>query len=512
MEAKTEKDESKGYSLYPYQKEAIEKLFNRLSKVEQNHNLLFQLPTGGGKTIIFSEIAKKYIQEKKKKVLILTHRIELSVQTSRALEATGVKNTIINSKSKSAEEHEGFDCFVAMVETLNNRLDEDDAYIDNIGLVIIDEAHYNSFRKLFKFFENVNMLGVTATPLSSNMNLPLYENYDELVTGASIASLIEDEYLSDASTFSYDVNLRTLKVGVSGDFTVASSDKLYGQFMMLEKLLNAYEEKCKGKKTLIFNSGIQTSLEVYKYFKEEGYDNIKHLDSTYSDTDRKEVLDWFHNTPNAVLTSVGILTTGFDEPTVESIILNRATRSLTLYHQMCGRGSRVYKDKKKFTIIDLGNNAQRFGLWQEGIDWHMVFKFPNRFLEGIFNREKELMMSQPYEMPDDVKDQFASYDHDDPFNMVEMHKYCIDNHLKPIQAIDFSIEDHLAMIVDNARDYWEGRDLQKLLADDIKHRIKQYSYCIAKSTDNYQQWLFETYNRKLQLELRKALPMGDDED
>ncbi len=68
--------------LYPYQAEAVEKIFKLLTELPPNANLLFQLPTGGGKTIIFSEIARRYIEKYKRKVLILTHHIELNKQTS----------------------------------------------------------------------------------------------------------------------------------------------------------------------------------------------------------------------------------------------------------------------------------------------------------------------------------------------------------------------------------------------------------------------------------------------
>ena len=155
-------------------------------------------------------------------------------------------------------------------------------------------------------------------------------------------------FLAKASTYSYDVNLRALKVGINGDYTVSSSERLYGNFLMQEKLLYAYEEKAKGTKTLIFNNGINTSKQVQAMFVEEGYPCM-HLDNTHSEKERADILKWFHTTPDAVLSSVSILTTGFDEPTVETIILNRATKSLTLYHQMIGRGSRVLKDKKEFT-------------------------------------------------------------------------------------------------------------------------------------------------------------------
>jgi len=129
---------------------------------------------------------------------------------------------------------------------------------------------------------------------------------------------------------------------------------LYTQAIMQGKLLEAYEEVAKGTKTLIFNAGILTSIAVYETFKKKGLP-VRHLDSTFSDKDRAETLEWFRNTKNGILTSVSILTTGFDEPEVETIMLNRATKSLTLYHQMIGRGSRVLPNKKQFKIIDLGN-------------------------------------------------------------------------------------------------------------------------------------------------------------
>ena len=167
--------------LYEYQKEDLAQVFKRIEKSPTKFNLLYQLPTGGGKTVVFSEIARRYIKEYKKRVLILTHRIELCNQTTKMLEGFGVNTMIIDSKVKELPKDHNFDCFVAMVETLNNRLNDKDINFENIGLVIVDEAHYNSFRKLFKFFDDCFMLGVTATPLSSNINLPMNEIYNCLL-------------------------------------------------------------------------------------------------------------------------------------------------------------------------------------------------------------------------------------------------------------------------------------------------------------------------------------------
>jgi superfamily II DNA or RNA helicase len=490
--------------LYPFQKTVVNQIIKELGDEGENFNLLFQLPTGGGKTVIFSNIAREYINKNKKKVLILTHRIELCIQTSRQLNAINVKNKVINSLVKELGDQNEFDSFTAMVETLNNRLQEDSDFIKNVGLVIVDEAHNNSFRKIFQYFKEVNILGVTATPLSSNKSLPLKDNYDKLIVGESIKSLIENGYLSNAETYTYDVNLHGLKIGVNGDFTVSSSDKVYSNYFMQEKLLFAYEEVAVGKKTLIFNSGIESSRSVYELFKKNNY-KVRHLDSTFSDTDRKDILKWFKETNGAVLTSVGILTTGFDEPTVESIILNRATRSLTLYHQMIGRGSRKLENKSVFQVIDLGNNVRRFGYWQEYIDWQDAFNFPDRFLEARLSEEDDILFEAEYEISKSLRDKIKDPAQLEGFSMKQVYDTCILEGKKGKEAVDISLDNHFEVIAENSEDMYDGLLLLQDLQDDIERRLKHYTKCITKATDNYLNWLKETYNRQLSQRIRTEL-------
>lgn len=490
-----------GKKLYDYQNDALEKIFERLRKFPEKYNLCFQLPTGGGKTVIFSEIAKRYIKETGKKVLILTHRVELLAQTSRMLDEFGVRNKIIVSKVKELPDQNEYDCFVAMVETLNNRLRDEKIEIEKVGLVIVDEAHYNSFRKLFKWFENNVILGVTATPLSSNVRLPLNENYHELIVGESISSLIEKGFLSKATTYSYDVSLHSLKVGINGDYTVSSSEKLYGNFFMQEKLLYAYEQKARGTKTLIFNNGINTSKQVQQMFADAGYE-CKHLDNTHSESERRDILKWFREKPNAVLSSVSILTTGFDEPTVQTIILNRATKSLTLYHQMIGRGSRVIPGKTDFNVIDLGNNARRFGLWEQYINWQDIFAHPHAYIESITSDEA-MEREIKYEMPEEVRARFMNSPVID-FDIKEEYVRTMRAGGKAKEVLTKSIYQHKTIIKENAKDLEEAFELVKVLEPDVKSRVKHYSYCISKSTDSYLEWLREEYLRKLYFELRQS--------
>lgn len=499
-ETALEQEERKvGKQLYSYQKGAINKIFKCFEEAKPDYHLLYQLPTGGGKTVIFSEIVRQYIKHHKKRVLVMTHRIELCKQTSGMLTEFGVKNKVVDSKA-NLDDQADYTCFVAMVETLNNRLNDDKLDISDIGLVIIDEAHYNSFTKLFKFFEKSFVLGVTATPLSSNIKLPMTDNYDELIVGETIESLIQNEFLARAETFSYNVGLTSLVVGANGDYTVKSSEDLYTNTDMLGKLLQAYEERCKGKKTLIFNNGINTSLHVYDTFRAAGYP-VAHLDNTNTKKEREQILKWFKETPDAILTSVSILTTGFDEPSVQSIILNRATKSLTLYYQMIGRGSRIFTKKNTFTVVDLGNNFHRFGPWGADIDWQKIFRSPNYYLENLLSDE-ELESNFRYEMPSELREQFAA-SKEVYFNIKEAYINSVRAGESSKVVLERSIAHHAKICIENSEDVYDALDLSKKLGDDIDYRIQRYTKCISKSTYNFVDWLKDDYRKKLRAYLRE---------
>ena len=492
MSVKTEID------LYNYQKGAIDKIFERFEDCPSDYHLLYQLPTGGGKTIIFSEIVRQYLKLKKKKVVVLTHRIELCNQTSKVLSGFGVLNKVVNSKA-SLDDQEEYSCFVAMVETLNNRLLDDKLDISDVGLVIIDEAHYNSFTKLLKFFSSSFILGVTATPLSSNINLPMTDNYDELIVGESISELIKNNFLARANLYTYNVGLTSLIVGANGDYTVKSSEELYTNNDMLSKLLLAYEERCLNQKTLIFNNGINTSLIVYDTFKKAGF-NVRHLDNTATKKQRSETLKWFKETPDAILTSVSILTTGFDEPTVKCIMINRATKSLTLYYQMIGRGSRLLKDKNTFEVIDLGNNFYRFGEWGSDIDWHKIFRNPMNYLDSI-QSDEEIEGRFRYEMPDDLKELFSNSENIH-FDVDKTYVESIKKGKSSKTVLEKAINHHSVMCVENSEDEFDALILVKELNDDIDYVIKRYSKCISKSTDNFLDWLTQDYKKRLRTNIR----------
>ncbi len=500
MSNNTEIKSKAGKRLYDYQRQALFKIFKSFENAPENHHLLYQLPTGGGKTVIFSEITRQYLKHYQRKVLIMTHRIELCKQTAGMLDEFNVENKIIDSKATLSNQSE-YECFVAMVETLNNRLNDAILDISDIGLVIIDEAHYNSFTKLFRFFNKSFILGVTATPLSSNMKMPMKGNYNQLIVGESIAALIEDEYLAKANIYSYNVGLNSLEIGANGDYTVKSSEDLYTNTNMLSKLLQAYQERAKGTKTLIFNNGINTSLYVYNTFKRAGY-SIAHLDNTNTKKERDTILKWFNQTPDAIITSVSILTTGFDEPSVESIILNRATKSLTLYYQMIGRGSRIIPGKSSFNVIDLGNNFHRFGSWGADLDWQKMFRSPDFYLDNLLTDE-DIESSFKYELPKDIRKEFLKTKEENLyFDIKRVYTDTIQLGQSSKKVLEKSIVHHANICVENSEDVFDALILAKKLGGNIDDRIYRYSKCICKSTHNFIDWLQEDYRKKLHSYIR----------
>jgi len=212
------------------------------------------------------------------------------------------------------------------------------------------------------------------------------EIYQDIVVGASIGDLIKLGNLVQEITFvkNYTDNSKLKIDSKTLDYSEQSMNDAYNDENALFNVVLNYKEICEGKKTMVFNSSSKSNLLVYNKFLEAGY-NVKMFDSINECESRKSVVNWFKNTPNAILCNVSVFTTGFDVTDVEAIILNRPTNSLSLFLQMVGRGGRstksIYKDN--FIVIDGGGNIDRHNEWSDATrDWKRIF------FEGL-NKEKE---------------------------------------------------------------------------------------------------------------------------
>lgn len=387
--------------LYPYQQEAVNKV---LELLKCKNKIILQANTGAGKTVMFSYITKQYVNNGRK-VLILCHREELVEQTVETLKKFEVSSQEIFPKTKQLKVLTA-DVYVGMVETIYNRVSKRKFEFDNIGLVIADECHIRVFQKVYPYFNNSKILGVTATPVHTQRikfwrcNIcrdTKYEpfeccndeaaewskpytfsmDYEDIVVGASMKELISfGQLVEDRSFILNYADLSKLKVDPkTGDFTTKSIDEVYANPEASFNVYKNYNELARGKRTIIFNGSTKSNAMVYQELIANGV-NAKMFDSVNETEDtRKDVVEWFRNEPDAVLCNVGVFTAGFDVKEVEAIILNRATDSLSLFLQMVGRGGRgsdkIYKDH--FIVIDGGGNINRFGEWSDDRDWRKIF-------------------------------------------------------------------------------------------------------------------------------------------
>lgn len=364
-------------NLRPYQEEAATLL--RRSFKKGNRRVILCAPTGAGKTVIFSDIAKK-TADAGKRVLILTDRIELLKQGTGALSRIGLETEQIKAGQKLEKINYKASAFVAMVETFNRRLSNKvfTSYLGKIDLLIIDEAHKGNFRKILDQFPNTFTIGATATPISGSKAHPLNEYYSDIVENTSIPELIGDGYLVRSRTYAAAEKISASSLQVKrGEYTDKSQFSAFDKKEHYTDCVDKYRHFCQGKKALVFNINIEHSLKVLESFREAGIPSA-HLDGETPERERNQILEDFNSGRILVLCNVGVLTTGYDEPSIECIILNRKTKSLPLYLQMVGRGSRLYPGKEYFTVLDMGYNFEEFGTWDEPRSMSEVFFNPHK--------------------------------------------------------------------------------------------------------------------------------------
>lgn len=361
-------------NLYPYQQALSTGAAELLTK---HRKIIVQLATGGGKTRIFSHITFKFNEKSSKKVLILVHRTELLQQTRRTL----YDQYNIISQPITAETRHLPDApvYVGMVETVYKRVLKNSNYLPkNIGLVIIDECHLGNFFKIIPMIEEPIVLGFSATPISARKTTPLKSFYDDIITGPQINELLQlpsgqctiVPNTTYRPKFSVDPNKFHVK---GGDFDEKEMSTEFSKGKHVQNVVEQYEKYMRGTKAIVFNCNIQHSKLVANAFIDHGY-QVRHLDGNSSD--RAEILKWFKVTPGAILCNVDIATTGFDEPSVETVIVNRSTLSVPLWLQMTGRGSRAFPGKDRFFILDMGANTLIHGDWCDDHDWNDIFHNP----------------------------------------------------------------------------------------------------------------------------------------
>ncbi len=334
--------------LYPYQEKAVDDL--RYALRRKVRAPLYVLSTGGGKTIIFSSIAKGAIA-RNKRVLILVHRKEIMAQTLSKLYEFGITaGQIAAGKPQTKDMVQ-----VAMVQTIVRRLSYATSRPD---LIIQDEAHHvtsdNSWGRVLKYWREVPCLGMTATP-SRLDGRGLGETFSEIIMGPSMKWLVDNGYLSDPVIFHPPEEVLQNYHVKRGDFDTKEQQQTMTRRKIVGDVIDHYRKHMGGLPAICFCVSVEHTKLMAEQFRAAGYVAAP-VYGDMADRDRDIALQGLANGSVQVVTSCDLISEGFDTPAVAGCILLRRTLSLGLYLQQCGRALRTAPGKTRAIILDhVGN-------------------------------------------------------------------------------------------------------------------------------------------------------------
>lgn len=342
--------------LRPYQQEARESIQDEWEKGVKR--TLLVLPTGCGKTIVFSKVIEDRVRLGER-VLVLAHRGELLDQAADKLErSTGLK--CATEKAEQTSIGSWFRVVVGSVQTMMRakRLEQfDRGFFDTI---IIDEAHHclsDSYQRVLQYFESANVLGVTATPDRGDMrNLGSY--FESLAYEYTLPRAIKEGYLCPIKALTIPLQLDLSSVGQqAGDFK--NSDLSTALDPYLESIAAEMWRVAQDRKIVVFLPLVKTSQKFTRILNAVGF---RAAEVNGESPDRAEILEDFYNGKYNVLCNSMLLTEGWDCPSVDCVVVLRPTKVRSLYSQMVGRGTRLFPGKTELLLLDFLWHTERHEL------------------------------------------------------------------------------------------------------------------------------------------------------
>ncbi len=327
----------------------------RQAILDGHKRILVVIPTGGGKTTIGGFMVHGTVN-KGGRALWLAHRKELVEQAHERIHQFGIKAGVMMAGHAPRRAHY---VQVASIATLIRR------DIPTARLVVVDEAHHSvsaGFLKVLYQYPDAIVIGLTATPYRLD-GRGLGDVYTKLVAPVSIADLIAQGHLTPVRYFGTRKDLEPkmdeVKT-VAGDYDAKAMFKQFDTRTLYDGIVDNYRRFANASRAIVFNVNVEHSLKVCAAFRAAGIAAC-HVDGETPRHEREQILKAFKAGQFEVLCNVNILTEGFDLPAIETVMLNRATKSKSLYLQMVGRGLRPAPGKSACTVIDQGGNVRHFG-------------------------------------------------------------------------------------------------------------------------------------------------------
>ena len=334
------------FELRPYQAEAKQAILAAWD--EGYRKTLLVLPTGCGKTVVFSSVTENQVN-KGHRVLIMAHRRELLDQAADKLkEASGLDSVLEKAESTSLGSF--LPVTVGSVQSLAQEKRLARFPNDYFQDIIVDEAHHclsDSYKRVLDHFPDANILGVTATPDRGDMK-NLGEFFDSKAYEYSMTEAIREGYLCPIKAQMIPLELDIADVGISsGDFSAGEIGHALEPY--LHQIAAEMATYCQGRKTVVFLPLIATSQKFCAMLNDAG---LRAAEVNGNSDDRSEVLADFEAGKYDVLCNSMLLTEGWDCPSVDCIVVLRPTKIRSLYQQMVGRGMRLSPGKTELLLLD----------------------------------------------------------------------------------------------------------------------------------------------------------------
>lgn len=378
-------------TLRPYQQEKKEWIF---TKWNSYFNVMLQLPTGAGKTVLFTSIIHDLNKVKETKILILAHRKELIDQISEHLTKYKIEHGIITSGRVRRLE---YDVQVASIQTITHKDNED--ILEKIApkFIIIDEAHHSlakTYTTFWKRCQDTWKLGVTATPY--RLNKRSFKGYfDQLITSYNIEKFIELGFLSDYTLYIDNPNSDLSKAidsikerSSTGDYKTSDLLNVLNVDRHIQKLVLCYMQYANEKKGIVYAVSKEHAYNICQAYQKIGIP-AEYVDSETNKTTRQDIIERFKKGKTKIMVNVNIFSEGFDCPDIDFIQLARPTWSLALYLQQVGRGMRVSANKAQTIILDNAGLFLRFGYPSSKRMWNGYFEGERALWDSDWDEERK---------------------------------------------------------------------------------------------------------------------------
>lgn len=340
--------------LRDYQQEALNAIV--LESLQGVNRQLIALPTGSGKTIVMAALALHL----NKKTLILAHREELIAQAVEKFKLVWPGVGIGVCMAERDDIHE--QVVVGSIQSCSRPKRIERLKEKGFDLMMIDEAHHSaadSYQSIIAELGFVKggdklLVGVTATPNRSD-HLGLGTTFDKITFSRSISTMIKAGYLAPVVGRKILTNFSLSGIrSFGGDFSISDLAEAVNSNERNNFIASKFLEYAAERKGIAFCCDVQHCKDLAAALKRLGIAS----DPVWGDMghdDRKNTLEAFKDGRIQVLTSCGILTEGYDEPSVTAIIMARPTKSSGLYTQCVGRGLRLWPGKENCLVLDFSD-------------------------------------------------------------------------------------------------------------------------------------------------------------